>query len=128
MNTLIFDWDGTLADSIDNIVIAMQRAALDVQLPVRSVREVRDIIGLALPDAVAVLYPELGPTEVRQVVEAYSDNYLHLERQPSALFDGVHAALEALRAGGFNLAVATGKSRRGWIACSPVMIWRTISM
>jgi len=114
VNTLIFDWDGTLADSIDNIVIAMQRAAVDVGLTVRTPREVRDIIGLALPDAVAVLYPDLqDPLLARRVIEAYTDNYLALEQQPSVLFEGVHAALEVLRGEGFHLAVATGKTRRG---------------
>src|SRR5690554_4604159 len=114
MNTLIFDWDGTLADSINNIVTAMQRAAVDVALPVCSVREVRDIIGLALPDAVAVLYPELDqPLLAQRLIEAYAENYLALERDPSPLFEGVHVALDALRARGFHLAVATGKGRRG---------------
>lgn len=114
MNTLIFDWDGTLADSIDNIVVAMQRAAVDAGLPVRTPREVRDIIGLALPDAVAVLYPDIeDPLWVQRVIDAYTDNYLLLEQQPSALFAGVHAALDTLRAEGFHLAVATGKTRRG---------------
>lgn len=114
MNTLIFDWDGTLADSIDNIVVAMQRAAVDVDLPVRTPREVRDIIGLALPDAVAVLYPDIqDPLLAQRVIAAYTDNYLLLEQQPSALFEGVRAALDTLRAEGFHLAVATGKTRRG---------------
>ena len=114
MNTLIFDWDGTLADSIDNIVTAMQRAAMDLSLPVCTPRQVRDIIGLALPDAVAVLYPEIeDPRLVQGVIDAYTDNYLQLELEPSSLFGGVHAALDTLRVEGFHLAVATGKTRRG---------------
>lgn len=114
MNTLIFDWDGTLANSIDNIVVAMQRAARDVNLPVCSVREVRDIIGLALPDAVVVLYPELDdPALAKQLIQAYADNYLALEQNPSPLFEGVRGALDTLRDRGFHLAVATGKGRRG---------------
>lgn len=113
MNTLIFDWDGTLADSIDNIVVAMQRAALDVDLPVRTPRQVRDIIGLALPEAVAVLYPDSEASYIQLIAEAYTDNYLTLEQQPSALFEGVYGALDALRSTGFHLAVATGKTRRG---------------
>lgn len=114
MNTLIFDWDGTLADSISNIVIAMQRAAVDVGLPARSSREVQDIIGLALVDAINVLYPELeDPERVGRLLQAYADNYLTLEQEPSALFVGVSSALDALRSEGFYLAVATGKSRKG---------------
>src|SRR5690606_14674742 len=72
------------------------------------------IIGLALPDAVAVLYPQIeDPLQAQRVIEAYGDNYLALEQQPSRLFDGVRVALDELRAEGFNLAVATGKGRRG---------------
>lgn len=114
MNTLIFDWDGTLADSVGNIVAAMQRAAVDVGLPACSEREVRDIIGLALPDAIAVLYPYLNdPARAALLLQAYADNYLVVERTPSELFAGVRSALDDLRAKGFYLAVATGKGRKG---------------
>lgn len=114
MNTLIFDWDGTLADSISNIVIAMQRAAVDVGLPACSTREVQDIIGLALHDAINVLYPDLAePDLATRLLQAYADNYVALEQEPSPLFTGVASALDALRSEGFYLAVATGKSRKG---------------
>lgn len=36
-----------------------------------------------------------------------------LDQQPSPLFDGVVESLEAFRAEGYRLAVATGKARRG---------------
>ena len=114
MNTLIFDWDGTLADSIDRIVAAMQRAAMEVGVPVRAAVDVRNIIGLALPEAVAVLYPDVEePALLQRIVDAYIEHYLGLEQQPSALFDGVREALNSLRRQGFYLAVATGKTRRG---------------
>src|SRR5690606_29563195 len=43
----------------------------------------------------------------------YSDHYIALESVPSPLFDGVAETLEALRVEGYQLAVATGKARRG---------------
>ena len=58
---LVFDWDGTLMDSLDKIINSMQAAALDVgcELPLRE--EVRDIIGLGLMEAVVQLFPTLEP-------------------------------------------------------------------
>ena len=43
----------------------------------------------------------------------YTEHYLMLEQHPSRLFPGVAQALEAFRRQGFQLAVATGKSRAG---------------
>ena len=58
IDTLIFDWDGTLADSIGHIVSTMQSAAVAVGLPVPSDEAVKGIIGLGLPEAAAVLFPQ----------------------------------------------------------------------
>ncbi|HHJ4328434.1 TPA: HAD hydrolase-like protein, partial [Klebsiella pneumoniae] len=46
---LVFDWDGTLVDSIARIVRTVQQAAAGLGLPPRSDEAVRGIIGLALP-------------------------------------------------------------------------------
>lgn len=111
---LIFDWDGTLVDSIGRIVtslrVAAERCGLD-QLPEA---RLRGIIGLGLPEAIRSLYPDLhDPARVKGFREAYSDHYLVLESEPSRLFPGVAEALDSFRAQGYRLAVATGKSRHG---------------
>lgn len=111
---LIFDWDGTLVDSIGRIVAAMHLASDDCALPRLSDEAVKGIIGLALPEAIAQLYPDLDdPLLSERFRLAYSEQYLQLEREPSPLFDGVAESLEAFRAQGYHLAVATGKSRHG---------------
>ena len=43
----IFDWDGTLIDSIDKIVTSLQLAVEELGLPERSDDQARNIIGLA---------------------------------------------------------------------------------
>lgn len=111
---LIFDWDGTLVDSIGRIVESMRRAAESCGLPSLSDAQIKGIIGLGLPEAVQVLYPQLrDEVMVRRLCEGYGEHYLELEREPSALFPGVEEALESFRRQGYRLAVATGKSRRG---------------
>ncbi|GGE38937.1 haloacid dehalogenase [Halopseudomonas oceani] len=112
IDTLIFDWDGTLADSVGHIVRAMQAAAEAVGLNVPSAHAVRGIIGLALPEAAEVLFPR-DRHLATAVVEAYRDFYLSGEQVPVGLFPGVREALDDWRAQGFQLAVATGKGRKG---------------
>ena len=110
---LIFDWDGTLADSIGRIVTAMQGAAQRAGRPERDAQAVKGIIGLGLPEAILTLYPDMTPEEVIAFRQHYADLYIAMDAEPSPLFAGVRESLEAFRAQGYRLAVATGKARRG---------------
>jgi phosphoglycolate phosphatase len=111
---LIFDWDGTLVDSIARIVESMRVAADASGLPWRDDAEIKGIIGLGLPEAIATLYPELDDSRcIDAFRKRYGEHYSALESEPSPLFEGVAEALEAFRDEGYRLAVATGKSRRG---------------
>lgn len=110
---LIFDWDGTLADSIGRIVEAMSAAAERAGEAPSADAAVKGIIGLALSEAISVLYPHLDARQLEVFRQHYADIYTALDQQPSPLFDGVVESLEAFRGEGYRLAVATGKARRG---------------
>jgi phosphoglycolate phosphatase len=113
VRTVVFDWDGTLADSIDNIVSCMQLAATSVGLAAPTNVAVREIIGLGLFEAVEVLFPGAEVALIERTVEAYRHHYLLPEHRGVTLFPGVPELLDDLEDAGFLLAVATGKSRRG---------------
>ncbi|OVZ67341.1 HAD family hydrolase, partial [Pseudomonas aeruginosa] len=73
---LVFDWDGTLVDSIARIVDSMKAAARETALPERDDTRIKGIIGLGLPEAIASLYPEVGdPALVERFRCAYSEHY-----------------------------------------------------
>lgn len=110
---LIFDWDGTLANSIGRIVESMHMASTRSGFELCSDFAVKGIIGLGLPEAIRTLYPDISETELVAFREYYADHYTALEAEPSPLFEGVVQSLQAFRAEGYHLAVATGKSRRG---------------
>lgn len=114
LSVLIFDWDGTLVDSIERIIEAMHIASDMSGVPRCTDQAVRDIIGLAMPQAYDVLYPEAEDAELKQrFIRTYSDQYIILEAVPSKFYPGVMDALDNYRSAGYQLAVATGKSRRG---------------
>jgi len=109
----IFDWDGTLMDSIAHIVDSMQQAAVSLGEVVPSVDAVRNIIGLGLPEAIIILFPTLDAARRELVRQQYAHHFIAGSPDKIQLFDGVVALLEQLRDEGVLLAVATGKSRLG---------------
>lgn len=110
---LIFDWDGTLMDSAEKIVRCFTRAAADCGLPEPGAERGARVIGLGLLEAVTALFPEADEQRCREVAARYREYFLELDDTPMPLFPSVRESLHDLRARGYLLAVATGKSRRG---------------
>ena len=109
---VVFDWDGTLMDSTAVIVASLQAACADADLPVPSDETSQHIIGLGLYDAMAYVLPGVSTDVYPRVVERYGHHF-RLREPQTPLFAGVEAMLGELRAAGHQLAIATGKSRRG---------------
>lgn len=113
---VVFDVDGTLVDSQDHIVGAMTGAFASAGLPAPSRAAILSIVGLSLPEAVAMLVPALGATDRDKIVDLYKGSFTRQRGvvAPAPLFPGATAALRALSARpDIRLGVATGKSRRG---------------
>lgn len=109
----IFDWDGTLSDSVGRIVTCLRRAAQDLDLEDLGDGAFSDVIGLGLPQAIARLYPGLDGNEAERFRAGYAAHFIAEDIAPSSLFPKALDVLEELRARGNQIAVATGKSRRG---------------
>ncbi|NVK74916.1 MAG: HAD-IIIA family hydrolase [Oceanospirillaceae bacterium] len=110
---VIFDWDGTLFDSIDKICESMLHAGVTAGAPKRDKNDIKNIIGLSLDKAVATVWPELSLNEQNIIVEHYKSLYVASDQVPPLAYPGVIEQLEKLKAAGFKMAVATGKSRKG---------------
>lgn len=110
---LVFDWDGTLADSEACIIDAMQLASAEAELPKRNDAQIRDVIGLSLDVAIETLFPEAEKAIKRSVADRYREHYFSTSTSAVPVFEGVVEILEKLNQENYFLAVATGKSRRG---------------
>lgn len=103
---IVFDLDGTLVDSLPDIVGAFQDAFAELGLAAPTVEAVRGRVGLPL-DA---MYAHFVPRErVSALVDAYRRIYALRFTRSSRPFPGVPEVLAELRARGFRLAVATTK-------------------
>ena len=115
----IFDMDGTLMDSQDYILRAMEGAfgRFGLAMPTRA--QVLSIVGLSLPEAVGRLLPDHAPGAVAEVAEAYKAEFIAQRaatggEAAAPLYPGARAAIEALHGRDeVLLGVATGKARRG---------------
>ncbi|WP_392343782.1 HAD-IA family hydrolase [Pseudoalteromonas prydzensis] len=109
---VIFDWDGTVMDSVPKIVNCMHQSALACAVTPPSDEAIKNIIGLSLECAVATLFPEQQGLHTKLIAD-YKHQYKHLDVTPTPLFANVEHTLAALQSQGTLLAVATGKSRAG---------------
>ncbi len=110
---VIFDWDGTLMDSIGKIVNCMQAMAKEIAVTVPSEQDVRDIIGLSMERALQTLFPDHSQDYYQDMIQRYRAQYLEFNATASPLFHGSEELLVELKQQGYQLAIATGKARAG---------------
>ena len=109
---IVFDWDGTLADSTSMIVDCIREASAEIGLPIPEKTVARKVIGLGLREAVTSLFGDLSPEQYRDLTARYRAHYFSRDEE-TLLYDGVLEGIAELHQQGFMLAVATGKGRNG---------------
>ena len=108
---IVFDWDGTLANSLASILNSFRTSALRMDLDPVDDSAIKPLIGLGLKTVINSLYPNLKTDRVEAFAHYYQEAYF---KQPKCtLFEGVAELLEALKQKGVLMAVATGKGRQG---------------
>lgn len=111
IKNIIFDFDGTLADTAALIIDTMKETIAELGLPSRSDAECRSTIGRRLEDVPSVLFPDDGKIESKVFASTYRRLYNSKNTENAVhLFPGTLATLAELRNGGFNLAVASSRS------------------
>ncbi len=113
---LVFDWDGTLIDSIGAIVACTQATLARLGLPPAADGSIQAAIGLGIRETVESFCPGCDEERFASIVEVYRDLWFGHFSATSVLFEGVTRLLEELKEEGRLLAVATAKSRRGLAA------------
>jgi len=110
---IIFDWDGTLVDSIDWIVECIQSITELQNLEKPSKQACKDIIGLSLSEAMLTLFPGLSDDAKVDMVAAYRKIYLQKKISSKDLFTEALPTLNKLKQMDKTLAIATGKGQAG---------------
>jgi len=110
---IIFDWDGTLADSTDWITHCLKKAASDQKCNIPEDQAVKNIIGLSIEKAMDELFPGIDKDTQDRLIVSYREEFFSKKMTTKDLFSGISEMLITLQEKGYQLAVATGKNRSG---------------
>lgn len=114
---VIFDCDGTLVDSQDLIVQAMNLAFEQSGLTPPPRQNTLSIVGLSLIEAMEVLVPDALPSDQHQLAQRYKTSFGTLvadTHRQEPLYEGAAEVVRSLAArDDVVLGIATGKSQRG---------------
>ena len=112
-DAVIFDLDGTLLDTIEDIAAAMNRVLAPRGLGTYSVEIYKSLVGDGVEELVRRAFRSrtLGDEEIAGIVRDYRREYELAWRDHSRPYPEVPALLEALAARGVRTAVLSNKSR-----------------
>lgn len=113
LEAIVFDLDGTLADTAADIREALVRALAAEKLPPVNVESVRLMIGGGPRLLVTRALDRLGVADddslVDRLTKGFHSEYLAQRNRKSRLFAGVEKGLEYLKAAGLRLGVCSNK-------------------
>ena len=107
-SVVLFDFDGTLADSVGAITSTARAALLANGLPEAELGDLTRLVGPPFPHAFTLVYG-LSAEQAARVTATYRSMYREMGVDAWPLFDGMRALLERLRAEGRRVAVASSK-------------------
>ena len=104
---VVFDWDGTISDSLGFIVRSVQYAIEQLGLEARTVSEIKAIIGLGLEQAMSTLYPGITAGKRDCLVTHYREHYLSISAGRIQLYPNIERTLQSRLDNDYTSAVAT---------------------
>jgi len=106
VRAVLFDFDGTLADSFVPIASSTNHVRASLGLPALTVEEIRRHVGLGLAQLMADLAPGM-PFE--DAVALYSRHHESIMLSETTLLPGVRETVAALQTRGYKLGVCSNK-------------------
>lgn len=108
---IIFDFDGTLGDTRQNIVTTMQMTISEMHLPYRSEGDCASTIGLPLAGCFRTLFPHIQDELISRCSETYRRIFNeNLQTIKPQAFPGIVETLHVLHQNGFTLTIASSRS------------------
>ena len=107
---VIFDFDGTLADTKENIILTFQMTMKELGVEIKSRQECAATIGLTLEDAFKVLYPGMAAEKYVLLRDTYRRIFKENRKiLVPGLFPEVMDTLEELRRRGYLMSIASSR-------------------
>lgn len=109
-STYIFDLDGTLLDTLDDLAQSTNHALREIGMPERSLAEVRQFVGNGVRKLIERAVPEgTSPEVTEETLAVFKAHYIDHGLDTTKPYEGVCEMLEELKREGKNIAVVSNK-------------------
>ena len=109
---VIFDLDGTLIDSLPDILQNVNLTLKEFGAPLRTNIEIRQFIGNGARNLVKSSFGDITEEQLDERLAFYNEKYTNSGSPKTKLFDGVEELLLVLKERGYKLAILTNKPQR----------------
>jgi len=107
---IIFDMDGTILNTIDDITDSVNYALASLEYPLQTVLQVKMAVGNGAIQLIERVLPTGSPKElVMKVFKIYQAHYDQNNSNKTGPYDGIMLLLNQLRTKGFKLSVVSNK-------------------
>ena len=110
---VLFDLDGTLLDTIEDLAEGANRMLAEIGRPLRSQAEIHGFVGKGIPSLVRRCLTEgssASEEEIEIAVAVFHRHYAEVNGKSTRIYPGVVESLAALAAQGMRLACVTNKA------------------
>ena len=108
--TVVFDLDGTLLDTLDDLADAVNFALTEFSLPTRTREEVRAFIGNGMANLMERAVGYADHPQAEDILWAFKKYYAAHCKDKTRPYDGIVEVLQTLKAQGKKLAVLSNKA------------------
>lgn len=109
---VLFDLDGTLLDTLEDLYLSVNVALAECSYPSRSRDEIRRFVGNGVYHLVRRAMPQEEPSEedLQHCLSIFRKHYTQHLNDHTAPYDGILTTLKALKDAGLTLAVISNKT------------------
>jgi len=110
IDTVIFDLDGTLLNTLDDLTAGFNYAISSFGYPERTAGEIRSFVGNGIKKAIERALPQkVSEDEFNKITECFMDYYQKNMDKQTRPYEGITELLETLDKCGYKLAVVSNK-------------------
>ena len=109
---VIFDLDGTLIDSLPDILEHVNITLEKFNAPLRTHQEIRQFIGNGARNLIKQSFGDVTEDELDERLAFYNEIYTNSGSPKTKLFDGIKELLLTLKERGYKLAILTNKPQK----------------
>lgn len=118
-DAVIFDLDGTLLDTLEDLMDSVNYALTLMELQQRSLEDIRHFVGNGVQRLIELAVPEGTGQEITEQVFAHFKKHYGIHcNDKTGLYPGIPGLLEALKERDFEMAIVSNKLQEGVDALS----------